>query len=203
MINIPSLEQAKAYLYEAEVLNPGPWVQHSIFVGEAARAIATVHPLLDPTTALILGYLHDIGRRVGVTGLRHTLDGYHFLAQEGYEDAARICLTHAFPIKDITAIEGKWDCSNEESTFVQDYLTKVEYDHWDLLIQLCDGLALPSGFCLLEKRFIDVALRYGVTAKSPSRWKAFLTIQKEFEEAIGCSVYSMLPGVIENTFGIQ
>ena len=78
-MKIPTRHKAHELLSEAQKLNPGPWVQHSIFVAKAAEAIAQVHPSLDPPTAYILGYLHDIGRREGKTGLRHMIDGYYFL----------------------------------------------------------------------------------------------------------------------------
>ena len=56
-------------MQEAGVLNPGPSVVLSRYVAEAARNIATHLPPLDAETAYVLGLLHDIGRRVGVTGL--------------------------------------------------------------------------------------------------------------------------------------
>ena len=70
-------------LHEAEALNPGPWVAHALHVAEAASAIAGAHPEMDGETAYILGYLHDIGRRAGVTGMRHVLDGYNYLHSLG------------------------------------------------------------------------------------------------------------------------
>ena len=36
---IPSLEKAKLMLKEAEGLNPGPWVKHSLNVAQAAKLI--------------------------------------------------------------------------------------------------------------------------------------------------------------------
>ena len=33
-----------------------------------------------------MGLLHDIGRREGVTGMRHTLDGYRYLLEQGFDD---------------------------------------------------------------------------------------------------------------------
>lgn len=41
------------------------------------------------------------------------------------------------------------------------FVKNAVYDDYDYLVQLCDALALPTGFCLLEKRFVDVAIRYG------------------------------------------
>lgn len=190
-------------LAEAEKRNPGLWVQHSIFVAEAAQAIAAQHPELDPYTAYIVGVLHDIGRREGVTDMRHTLDGYTYLAAAGFDGAARICLTHSFPIQTIYAGSGKWDCTDDELRFMEKLLAETAYDDTDRLIQLCDALALPSGYCLIEKRLVDVAIRHGTNPYSIQKWKAFLQIQKDFEAVLGQSIYALLPGVIENTFGFD
>ena len=70
---VPSLETAEALLAEAAELNPGPWVAHSHNVALAAQCLAKAHPNLEPERAYILGLLHDIGRREGVTSMRHTL----------------------------------------------------------------------------------------------------------------------------------
>lgn len=200
-MKIPGLNETENYLSEAESLNPGLWFQHSIYVAKAAEAIANHHPKLDPEKAYILGCLHDIGRRAGRTQMRHIIDGYDFLISEGFEDAARICLTHSFPVQDTNAVFGEWDCSKTERRFVDDYITGVEYTEYDRLFQLCDALALPSGCCLIEKRLVDVALRYGTNQYTVPKWKATLDIQKSFEKVIGQSIYNILPGVIENTFG--
>jgi len=200
-MTIPSLEQAQAYLREAERLNPGPWIAHSRYVAEAARAIAAHHPALDPDRAHILGWLHDIGRRFGVTGMRHVLDGFRFLQAEGFEDAARVCLTHSFAIPHIDSVAGTWDCSAEDVAFVQQTIASWEMNDYDRLIQLCDAVALPTGCCLMEKRLVDVALRYGVNPYTLRRWQALFDIQYDFESAIGQSIYAVLPDVVAATFG--
>ncbi|WP_318011025.1 hypothetical protein [Clostridium sp. FP1] len=91
-------------------------------------------------------------------------------------------------------------CSHEDYKFVEDFFNKLEYTEYDKLIQLCDALALPDGFTLIEKRLIDVALRHGVNEYNVPKWKAFIELKNYFEKKIGKSVYSILPGVIENTF---
>ena len=175
---------------------------HSRYVAEAARNIATHLPPLDAEMAYALGLLHDIGRRAGVTGLRHSLDGYLFLAAEGCEDAGRVCLTHCFQSRDVRESFGAPDCTPEEMTFIDDYLAQVEYNDYDRLIHLCDSLANATGFCLLEKRMLDVGFRYGISGHSLRRWQATFDIKAAFERRMGCSVYSLLPGIVENTFGI-
>jgi len=202
-MKIPSLDETEEFLVEAEKLNPGPWVAHSRHVDQAAQAIAACHPDLDDQAAYILGCLHDIGRRFGVTGMRHVLDGYHFLQPKGFEDAARICLTHSFPIKTAASGSARWDSTQEEYDFVEAYLDGIEYNLYDRLIQLCDSLALPTGFCLMEKRLVDVVMRYGMPPLTLLKWEAYFQIKADFERQIGRSIYSLLPGVVENTFSFE
>jgi len=198
---IPSYAQAQQYLVEAEFYNPGPWVQHSIIVAQGASLIAERHPRLDPQRAYILGCLHDIGQRAGVHGIRHIIDGYRFMAEEGYPGVGRICLTHSYPAKDKLIAASPWDGTDEDLDFVRDYLQRIEYDDYDRLILLCDAVSLPSGFSLMEKRLVDVALRYGVDEHTVARWQGFFAIKSEIESAIGISIYRILPGVVEHTFG--
>ena len=198
---IPTLEEAKVILEEGSKLNPGPWIDHSLYVGKAAELIAKEDKDLDSNVALILGMLHDIGRRYGVTNERHSIDGYKFAMEKGYDLWARICMTHGYLCKNVDDICGKKDCTVEERNFAKEYLNNIEFTAYDKLIQLCDALALPSGFCLLEKRIVDVVMRYGFNEFTLKKWKATFEIQKYFEERIGTSIYSILPNVKETTFG--
>ncbi len=199
-MNVPSMEEAKRLLSEAETFNPGPWVSHSIFTADAARNIASYHKEIDPEIAYILGYLHDIGRRYGVSHMRHIIDGYNFLSHRGYEDCARICLTHSFPLKNLGSYSGNKDCNDKEFNFIKEYIVRVNYSVYDELIQLCDALTTPKGFCLLEKRLVDVALRYGVNDLTVLKWKATFEIKGKFEAVIGRPIYNLLPGIEETTF---
>lgn len=201
MQGIPTIEEAKLLLEEGERLNPGPWVQHSIYVGQAAELIAKNCSDIGPDAALAMGMLHDIGARYGVTYMKHILHGYNFTMEKGYYRVAKICLTHSFNCQDIRASFGRWDnFSDVEYSFVKNYIENAVYDDYDKLIQLCDALALPEGFCLMEKRMVDVALRHGVHEHITEKWRALFETKKYFEEKMGRSIYSVLPGVVENTF---
>jgi hypothetical protein len=132
--------------------------------------------------------------------VRHILDGYRFMLERGYDHCARICLTHSFPIKDADAFASRWD-SLDDKRFVQDYLDQAEYTAYDQLIQLCDALSLPSGPCVIEKRLVDVALRHGFNPLTLAKWRAYLALERAFGEAVGASIYTLLSGVVANTFG--
>jgi hypothetical protein len=82
-------------------------------------------------------------------------------------------------------------------------LEHIAYSECDRLVQLCDALALPTGPVLMEKRLVDVALRWGWNELTIPKWRAFLTLQEEFSQAIGTPVYDLLPGTIETTFGLS
>ena len=94
---LPTAEEAMRELKLAEELNPGPWVGHSVNVGIAARMIAEKVPSMDPEKAYIVGLLHDIGRRVGIVNIpTHVYEGYRYCMEKGWDEAARICMTHSY-----------------------------------------------------------------------------------------------------------
>lgn len=189
---------AELELEKAEESNPGPWADHSRYVALACRNIAQRCEGLSAEKAYIYGLLHDIGRYAGVTSEKHLLDGYRYCMERGWEKAAQICISHAFMIQDVHTSIGTFDMSAEEYQFMEQFVKNAIYDDYDRLVQLCDSLALPTGFCILEKRFVDVTIRYGVHPSTIDRWKKILEIKDSFEKKIGCSVYDLLPGVKEN-----
>jgi len=191
---------AQQALEQACKSNPGPWADHTRYVALACQHIASRCPHLDGDEAYICGILHDIGRHAGVSSERHLIDGYRYCMERGWEKAAQICISHAFMIQDINTSIGVFDMPPEDKAFIEAFLKSAVYDDYDLLVQLCDALALPTGFCLLEKRFVDVTIRYGIHPSTIDRWKAVLAIKTHFEEIIGCSIYELLPGVVENSF---
>ena len=195
-LNIPTAELA---LKEAAESNPGAWADHSRYVAKACKNIASHCKDLSSQRAYLYGLLHDIGRFSGVTSERHLIDGYRYCMERGWEKAAQICISHAFMIQDIDTSIGEFDVSNEDYLFMKKFVEEAVYDDYDRLVQLCDALAMPMGFCLLEKRFVDVTIRYGVHPATIDRWKKIFEIKELFENQIGCSIYTLLPGVVENS----
>lgn len=192
----PNRERALSELELAEKMNPGPWTDHSKNVAKAAELIAK-RCGMDNEKAFICGLLHDIGRRTGVAAVRHIIDGYDYAMAQGWDEVARVCLTHSFPIKDIEADIGKKDITKEQYQFIDHYLNNLEYDEYDRLIILCDALADAKGFCILEKRFVDTTRRYGMYPFTVERWNKTYEYKAYFEERLGKSIYTLLPGIEE------
>lgn len=191
---------AKQALREAGQRNPGPWIGHSESVAQNAKLIAQ-RCGLDAQKAYVMGLLHDIGRREGVSGIKHIFDGYAYLLEMGEKEIARICLTHSFPLKDVQTYIGAYDCTEEQLAFLRDFLEHTEQDGYDRLIQLCDAISLPEGACIMEKRLMDVALRHGLPEFSLDKWRAFLALKQYFDDKCGCNLYEFLPNVFKNSIG--
>lgn len=192
-MSYPTIEEAMEALEDAEKKNPGKWIEHSKNVAKVARMISERIEGVDPEKSYILGLLHDIGRYVGVVGVRHILEGYWLCSKKGWDEVAKICLTHSFMIQDIRSEIAKWDVNEEEGIFIDTFISDCKYDYYDRLIQLCDSLATEQGICMLETRFVDVTRRYGVCEYTVPRWNAVFDIKEEMESKIGCSIYEFLP----------
>lgn len=191
-MKVPTIAEAEKLLSEAEKLNPGLWVAHNKTAGFCARTIAEKCDNLNADIAYVLGLLHDIGRREGVTDMKHIIDGYRFMKSLGYDNSARICLTHSFPYKDVNSYNGQNDCSEEETVFIQDFIKNAEYNDYDKLIQLCDAISFPDGPTYIEKRLVDVVLRRGFNGLTIPKWKAFLELKDYFDNKTQTDIYIIL-----------
>ena len=190
---LPTMDEALHELKLAEKLNPGPWVMHSMNVGIAARNIAEKVSRLNPEKAYIVGLLHDIGRRVGIVDIpTHVYEGYRYCLGKGWDEAARICMTHSYlRMQD----EFSHEPDSEQEKAIKAYIMNCQADEYDQLIQLCDSLAVDYGFVILEKRFVDVTRRYGIMEGYIKGWEIAFSIKEYFEKEMGCSVYDVLPDV--------
>ena len=190
---LPTVDEALQELKLAEGMNPGPWVRHSVNVGIAARNIAEKISRLNPEKAYITGLLHDIGRRVGIVDIpTHVYEGYRYCMEKGWDEAARICMTHSYlRMREEFAFEP--DSAREKA--IKAYILNCRADDYDRLIQLCDSLAVDYGFVILEKRFVDVTRRYGIMEGYIKGWEVAFSIKEAFEKEMGCSVYDVLPDV--------
>lgn len=194
---LPSKEEALEELRIAEELNPGPWAKHSLNVGIAARNIAEKIDGMDADKAFIVGVLHDIGRRVGIVDIpTHVYAGYEYCMQKGWDEVARICMTHSYLLmKDEFCYDPESDIEKE----IKKYVFSIEADDYDKLIQLCDALAVDYGFVILEKRFVDVTRRYGIMEGYIRGWEVAFAIKEDFEKRMGCSIYDVLPDIGKTT----
>lgn len=179
---------AENLLLEAENLNKGGWIKHSYNVAHLAEKMAAKAGM-NSEKAYIYGLLHDIGRKNGNMQARHAIEGYQFLTQLGFDEGARICLTHTFQYKNVDAIYDSWDCSPEEKQFVTEYLKEVTYNDYDKLIQLCDALSLANGYCYAEKKMVNSVIKWGFKETTIPKWNAILGLKDYFDKKTHGDVY--------------
>lgn len=200
---LPTREEAEQFVRESEEIHPGPWGDHCRVAAWCAERIAEQCEGMDAEKAYIVGLFHDIGRRITVgTHFKHIIDGYRCMMEHGWDEAARICMTHSFQIKGIHTYIGNIDVPPEDAEEVEAYLTSVEYDDYDLLIQLCDALALPEGPVAMEKRIADITKRYG--SYPEEKRKRCYELRDYFEKKMGKNLYEVL-GIMkgEKTMSFQ
>lgn len=187
---LPTREEAEKILKEAEKCNPGAWGNHSRITACCAEKIAEECDSLDSEKAYILGLLHDIGRKFGVSHLRHVSDGYSYMMSLGFDEAAKICLTHSFNNQTLDDYIGRFDTTKDELNLIEDKLKAIEMNDYDRLIQLCDSLAGSEKILNIEERMADVKRRYGQYPQE--KWNKNLQLKQYFENKIGKDIYAVV-----------
>lgn len=181
---------AEALLENCVAKNPGPWREHSYAVAQAAEKIARATQVLNPDFAYTCGLLHDIGRQMGHTYMAHVYDGYHYLKNLGYNQLAKICLTHSFNLHIIEDYIGKIDITEAQYEELKSLLSATEYDDYDRLIQLLDSTCGADGTKNMEARMNDVKKRYGYYPEG--KWNKNFELKAYFEKLMGCDMYEAI-----------
>ena len=184
---LPTREEALKLIRDGLLFNPGPWGKHCLTAAHCAEKIASACGNMDVEKAYILGLLHDIGRKFGVRHLGHVSDGYRFMMSLGYDEAAKICLTHSFNNHTVDEYIGKLDVSEEEMKMIKAELARTVYDDYDRLIQLCDSLAGAEGVLDIEDRMNDVKKRYGFYPQD--KWDSNMRLKRYFEKKMKKDIY--------------
>lgn len=187
---LPVQEMAEFLLKDAEECNPGAWVNHSRVTAQCAERIARECEGMDSQKAYVLGLLHDIGRKFGVKHLGHVYDGYQYMLKLGFDEVAKICLTHSFSVQNIHDYIGRFDIEDNEIEELKEALASVEYDDYDRLIQLCDSIAGAEGVMNIEDRMSDVKNRYGRYPKE--KWDKNIELKEYFSGKTGKDLYEIV-----------
>lgn len=143
--------------------NKDEYIFHTKGVASAAKKIASQTPYLNPNKAYVLGLLHDYGKKNDEfsSGLFHAQTGYEELLSMGYDDVAKVCLTHSFPYKNFNNSDYK-SYYPQWLDWARDKLKNIEYNEYDYLIQLCDSFFEGMNMVCFEKRFIGIKKRYNL-----------------------------------------
>ena len=66
------------------------------------------------------------------------------MKEPGYDEAARICITHSFALKSPEQYIGKRDITETDLQLLRNLLASYTYDDYDRHIRLCDSIAIAD-----------------------------------------------------------
>ena len=151
-------------------INTSSWISHSLFEANAAQMLARKIGL-DEEKAGVIGILHDYGRKY-THDFSHVTRGFEALVDEGWIDEARATITHSFinagrcancdPAEDGFYIDGegkpRWGETADKDDMT-DVLESLEYDDYDMILNIADLMATDKGIVSPFDRVQDVATR--------------------------------------------
>ena len=168
------------------------WILHSLYVGESAKRIAEALGL-NGEYALIIGYLHDIGRRIDHSN--HPIEGYNYLKELGYADLARYSLTHSFLNNNVKLTVGNGPKDPKSYKFINNYLNSINSNIYDNILHLSDLMCLDTGFTTIEKRILDCISRKGIGEHSYNHYMSLMDFKSWIEINIKKDLYDLFPEI--------
>lgn len=174
------------------------WIDHSICVGKVAGRIAKAlnenGMNLDIDKAITLGYIHDIGKKVGEFH-GHVMNGYNYLKELGYDDEyCNICLTHSYLNNDVICTAGGIP---DDIPFRTEFIKNHEYTIYEKIINLCD-LMCTKKVLTIDKRLIDIMMRRGAYSNTQYHIKETYKLKEFFDSLLGYNLYDLFPEIKEN-----
>lgn len=165
--------------------------QHSFLVATIAETIAK-KAAMDSLKAYVFGLLHDSGRYRDERAekLCHALEGYNYLMEQNLPECARISITHGFYQKDFD--KDVYIYSAEQQRQCRNFLSEIEFNDYDRLIQLSDVLNNMGETCSIDYRFASISQRYNVPV---SKFKPTIDLLKRtkgyFDNKCNCNIYDL------------
>ncbi|MBE6445515.1 MAG: HD domain-containing protein [Alphaproteobacteria bacterium] len=148
---------------------------------------------MDYQKAYILGLLHDYGEYIEdtVEGTFHGTAGYDEMLKMGYDDVARICLTHSF-WEDIYDPE-YFTYHSSEIIRAKEIISDLVCDDYDKLIQLSDLMSCGDKIVNVGYRIDWIAKKYKLdTSKSVLRKEKAIKLKQYFDKKCKQDVYKIV-----------
>lgn len=165
------------------------WAIHSRLVGLTAKVLAE-RLNLNSKKAYYLGLFHDIGRMYHLDDFSHLYKGFDFLLNKLGFSYAKICITHAYPIKNVYSFNGEIT-NNDMKEFIIKFLNEVNYDIYDLLIQLCDSICTYK-LITIEDRYNDLKKKNKYNTFTNDKLIKLNDIKNYFDKLLNDDVYKIL-----------
>ncbi len=171
---------------------------HSMLVANAAKLIAEKCGL-NAELAFLCGELHDIGKFEGIRDsdpnrvYRHPRIGYELL-KDTNSQIAKVCIAHPFPVKNIVHVTHFCKGDENEISAIWQILSKLEYDKYIELIQLCDKMSGIDKYITVEDKIEWYRAKRGIPEHELKKYyeEPLTIIKKKFESMGGIHIYKLL-----------
>ncbi len=167
--------------------------KHCNCVAEIACKIAEKTGTMNSEKAYIMGLLHDCGRIKDekAENVFHGLVGYEYMMSKGYDEIAKISLSHCFYKKDFDI--STYPQCREDILKSKQIVSRMEYDDYDYLLQISDILNNMGKTCSIEYRFRSISERYNIPNEKILPMIDLLNERKRyFDKKCDCDIYQML-----------
>ncbi len=189
------LEDMKPVLRNLNIAkNKAPEVslQHYQNVAACAQKIAATCGL-NEEKAYILGLFHDYGEITEST-VPHTFHGtagYDEMMRMGYDEVAKVCLTHSF-WEDIYD-PAYFSYEAKEIRRAAELISTMKIDDYDRLIQACDMMSQGKKIVTFEQRIDGLIGKYNIPQQYRARkLEAAHRLKKFFDDKCGQDIYVLL-----------
>ncbi len=203
-MSMPSLNEAMQLFEKAsqitdeynlqDGLPKGTSRRHYLRVAKNAKLIAEKTAYLNPEKAYILGLLHDYGeyKTHRDNTMFHGTVGYDEMMKLGYDEVAKICLTHSFFSKHFSP-DDYVSYPRGEILRAAEYIKEHPLDDYDKLIQISDLMVKSYKNTNIEARLDFVADKYHVPPEIINRKKRdALELKSYFDNLCGQDIYKIV-----------
>ena len=148
---------------------------------------------MDIEKAYVLGLLHDYGEYIEdtISGTFHGTAGYDELLKLGFDEVAKVCLSHSFfdssfSPEDFPAYEAK------EIERASAILKEKEFDEYDKLIHLADLMSPCGEIDTIENRILKLSEKYHIPSeKTQQMLKQGLELKNLFDNKCKKDIYTL------------
>ncbi len=167
--------------------------EHCNKVAQNACKIAQQTKDMNPELCYVMGLLHDCGRIKDekAENRHHGWVGHQLMISKGWDDVARICITHNFYEKEFDI--KNYPIINDDVIACQKFLSQIKFNDYDYLMQLTDVLNDMGTDCTIEYRFASLAKRYPINKIQMEHFSNIIESRRSyFNFKCGCDIYNLL-----------
>ena len=198
---LPTIEQAEKLFTFITSFTDELNVKHGLPKGISAKHYKNVAYIassiakksnLDSEKAYILGLLHDYGEYIEDTikGTFHGTSGYDEMMKKGYDEVAKICLTHSFFDQNINPNDYSYNPS--EILRAGNIIKTLNFDDYDKLIQLSDLMGAGDCITNIEDRLNKLAVKYNIRKELMiNKIKKANALKEYFDKKCDCNIYNL------------